>query len=117
VTRPEEALERAREAAARKRAAGGYPDAGAPAPPARLGPDQLAEWAVIEADPRNVYSTRRAGAPITALKQLLLRLLKQYTNEIEAKQTRFNLVLLGMLHDLEARVAELERRRDPGDGE
>jgi hypothetical protein len=112
VTTPEEALERAREAARAKRERGGYADSEPPAPPERLGPGQLAEWAVIEVDPRHVYSTRRAGAPITALKRLLMRLLKQYTNEAEAKQTRFNLALLGMLNDLEARVAELERRRD-----
>jgi hypothetical protein len=112
VTKPEEALERAREAARAKRERGGYSYTAPPDPVARLGPDQLADWAVIEVDVGNVYSTRRGGAPITAFKRLLVRLLRQYMYEAEAKQTRFNLALLGMLHDLEARVAELERRRD-----
>jgi hypothetical protein len=109
MTTPEEALERAREAAREK----GYSYA-EPELPERLGPNQLSEWAVIEVDRRNVYSTRRAGAPITALKRLLLRLLRQYTNELEAKQTRFNLAVLGLLNDLEARVADLERAEGRG---
>ena len=73
MTRPEEALERAREAAERKRAGGGYPaDASAAAdaaPPERPTPAQLREWSLIQVDPELVYSTRRAGAPVTALKR------------------------------------------------
>jgi hypothetical protein len=64
---------------------------------------------VIEVDPEGVYSTRRLGAPITALKRLLLRLLRQYHVELESQQTRFNIALLTYLRDLEARVGRLER--------
>lgn len=110
MTTPEEALQRAREAAARKRAGGAYAEAETPELPDRLGAEQLSEWAVVEVDQRNIRSTRRLGAPVTFGKKLLMRILRQYTNELEATQTRFNLVLLGMLHDLEERVAELEKR-------
>jgi hypothetical protein len=55
-------------------------------------------------------STRRAGAPVTGVKRLLLRLLRQYTNELEAQQTRFNVGVLARLEELEGRIAELERR-------
>ena len=113
MTSPDDALERAREAAARKRAAGGY-DA-----PALEGIDEtivssrpsielLSQWAVIEVPPDAVYSTRRAGAPITALKRTLLRLMRQYLVEVEARQTRFNIALLASVFELERRVARLE---------
>jgi hypothetical protein len=114
MTWPEEALERAREAAERKRSAGDYPP---PAPGALedsisgdIPPELVGEWAVVAVDPDAVYSTRRLGAPITALKKLLMRLLRQYHVELEAQQTRFNIALLSQLRDLEARVARLERR-------
>jgi hypothetical protein len=113
VTRPEEALERAREAVGRKRAEGGYPGAastaGDPAAPERPTPAQLREWSLIQVDPGLVYSTRRGGAPITTLKRALLRLLRQYTAELEAQQTRFNVAVLAYLGELEARLAALER--------
>lgn len=118
MSAPEDALARATEAADRKRAAGGYAgvemgalDASIAAERPSL--DLLGEWAVIEVDDANVYSTRRLGLPITALKRLLMRLLRQYTVEIEARQTRFNIALLSHFQDLEARVARLERDR-PG---
>lgn len=57
---------------------------------------------MIEVDPREVYSTRRLGAPITLFKRVLLRLLRQYTMELEARQTRFNLALLARLRELES---------------
>jgi hypothetical protein len=116
VTRPEEALERAREAVERKRAEGAYPagesTAGEAAPPEHPTPSQLREWSLIQVDPELVYSTRRGGAPITALKRALLRLLRQYTTELEAQQTRFNVALLAYLGELESRLAALERGRD-----
>ena len=107
MTQPEDALERAR-AAAR------------PAPPpgdvarsfeSDLGGDSpsdelLQEWAVISGDPELVYSSRRLGAPLTFMKRGLLRLLRQYTAEIEAQQTRFNLGVLGRLRELERRRGE-----------
>ena len=72
----------------------------------------LSEWAVIELDPDElVYSTRAAGAPITALKRLLVHLLRQYFVELEARQTRFNIAVLARLDALEERVAR--ERPDP----
>ena len=113
--RPEEALEHARAEAARKRAEGAYredPDAARELEDAITGPvtpQQLREWALIEVDTGLLRSTRRAGAPVTGVKRILLRLLRQYTNELEAQQTRFNVGVLARLEELEARIAELER--------
>ncbi|MFL5894695.1 MAG: hypothetical protein ACJ76Z_06225 [Thermoleophilaceae bacterium] len=69
------------------------------------GPDlaKLREWAIIEVDAELVYSTRRGGAPVTWLKRLLLRLLRQYTVELEAQQTRFNVAVVAYLESLEKR--------------
>jgi hypothetical protein len=111
VTSPEEALERARGAAERKRAEGVYP----PRPEAAVDSEEpsrelLAEWAVVRGDPEAVYSTRRLGAPVTWLKRLLLRALRQYLLDLEARQTRFNVALLDRLDELERRVDELARR-------
>jgi hypothetical protein len=103
--RPEDALERARAAAAEQRAA--YEADPAFGPTALPGAsevvtdEQLRDWALIEVDPREVYSTRRLGAPITFFKRALLRLLRQYTLELEARQTRFNLAVLARLRELE----------------
>jgi hypothetical protein len=103
--RPEDALERARAAAAERRA--DYeadPAAGPTALPGAsetVSDEQLREWAVIEIDPGELYSTRRLGAPITFLKRALLRLLRQYTLDLEARQTRFNLAVLARLRELE----------------
>jgi hypothetical protein len=114
VTRPEDALEQARAEAERRRAEGGYAgdtQAGpAPLDAARVTPELLREWSLIEVDPELLYSTRRGGAPITAVKRALLRLLRQYTTELEAQQTRFNVGALGYIRELEERLAELERR-------
>jgi hypothetical protein len=117
MTGPEEALGRARQAAQRKRADGTYPPDGPGALESSIAPDTpsselLGEWAVISVDPANVYSTRRLGAPITAVKRMLMRLLRQYHVELEAKQTRFNITLLEHVRELERRVARLERSRD-----
>ena len=111
---PEQALERAREAARRKREAGEYaaPDPGAlEATITADKPDLevIGEWAVIAVDPDLVYSTRRLGAPISAFKRLLIRLLRQYQIELEAQQTRFNIALVAHVRDLEQRLAQLER--------
>jgi len=121
VTVPEHALVRAQQAAADKRARGGYAEGGeADALDASIlggrAPDELlSEWAVIEIEPDLLYSTRRAGAPITALKRLLLRLMRQHLVELEARQTRFNLGLLAAVQELEKRVESLERA-EPGSG-
>lgn len=114
MTLPEDAPDRARAEAERKRAAGGYAgdepggpldDSIAEASPS---PETLAEWAVIHVDAGTLYSTRRGGAPVTALKRLLLRLLRQYLVEAEAHQTRFNLAVVKSLQELERRVERLE---------
>jgi hypothetical protein len=102
--KPEDAAAAARASAERKRAEGVYPadtvaDSGKP--PA--GPDlaRLREWAIIEVDSELLYSTRKGGAPITWFKRLLLRMLRQYTTELEAQQTRFNVGVVAYLESLE----------------
>jgi hypothetical protein len=107
VKNPEEALAQAR---ARSRAAD---DAGLEEPEALEDPRQvslrrLTEWAVIEPEEAEVYSTRRWGAPITALKRVLIRLMRQYLFQISGQQTRFNVYALGELTALQERVRALE---------
>jgi len=69
---------------------------------------QLVEWAIIEPDESLVYSTRRFGRPITALKRLLIRILYQYLGQISAQQSRFNAHLIARVLQLEGRVRALE---------
>jgi hypothetical protein len=102
--KPENAADAARAAAERKRREGVYPldtVVHSRKPPA--GPDlaRLREWAIVEVDPELLYSTRRGGAVITRLKRMLLRLLRQYTTELEAQQTRFNVGVVAYLESLE----------------
>lgn len=110
---PEQALERARAEVARIRAGGGYPS-GASQPAATPGSSvsraRLLEWALIEPDPAVAYSTRRLGAPFTALKRVLLRLLGQYHGELTAQQSRFNAALVRYVDELEQQNATLEQR-------
>jgi hypothetical protein len=70
---------------------------------------RLAEWAIIEPERAEVYSTRRFGQPITALKRLLIRLLSQYLGQMSAQQSRFNANIAAHVIRLEERVAELEQ--------
>jgi hypothetical protein len=107
VKEPRDALEAAR------RAAAAAPDADVePAPwsvehtPVPM--KQLVEWAIIEPDTSDVYSTRRFGQPITAFKRLLIRLLYQYLGEMSAQQSRFNAHILARVLHLEERVRVLE---------
>ena len=72
--------------------------------------EQLFEWAVIEPDLGEVISTRRYGGPITAVKRLMVRGLRQYLGQMTAQQTRFNLQLAVYVAALADRVEELERR-------
>jgi hypothetical protein len=104
MSRPEDAVEAARASADRKRAEGAYPaetiaDPGKPP----SGPDlaRLREWAIIEVDPDLVYSTRKGGAPVTWVKRMMLRLMRQYTTELEAQQTRFNVGVVAYLESLD----------------
>jgi hypothetical protein len=115
VTEPQEALRQARANAEQMRAQGEYADdlsGYSIAPGEVLNTEKLLEWALIEPDIRDVRSTRRAGAPITMLKQGLLRLLRQYHGELIAEQTRFNINLVVYLRRLENRIEELESRLD-----
>lgn len=116
---PSEALAAARRAAAERPAAAGAPEA----PPWSLDDPvasarRLAEWAIIEPEQAEVYSTRRFGRPITALKRLQIRFLQQYLGQISAQQSRFNAQIAAHVMRLEERVAALEqaaRERDAGD--
>lgn len=117
MTGPEQALEQARAAAAAMRARGAYSENSAHDPliADREDPSQkLFEWAMLEPDVRNVRSTRRFGAPITALKHALLRLLFQYHQELISEQTRFNVSAAGYVRLLEERIEELERKVTAG---
>lgn len=116
MTRPEEAVELARRRAAEQRAAGAYGDdlsgfAIEIVDRASIG--RLAEYALIEPDPDEVYSTRRLGAPVTWLKKGLLRALWQYHRQITGQQTRFNVALMAYVAELEGRIERLEH---PADG-
>jgi hypothetical protein len=113
VKDPEEAL------AAARRAAAGAPD-DPDGPPWSLGAAtissrRLAEWAIIEPREAEVYSTRRYGWPITAVKLLLVRLLRQYIGQMSAQQSRFNAHVAAHVMRLEERVAELEEATRRGD--
>ena len=69
---------------------------------------RLARWAIIEPDAAQVYSTRRYGRPITAVKRGLVVLLRQYIGQVSAQQSRFNAQVAAHVVRLEERVAELE---------
>lgn len=99
---PEQALQAAREAAGRDTEPFGPPPDGVSST------RRLAEWAIIAPRERHVYSTRRLGRPITAVKLLLVRLLRQYIGQVAAQQSRFNAQMAAHLMRLEQRVAELE---------
>jgi hypothetical protein len=111
VKDPHEALAAARAAAGDAGSAG--PDAppwseDSPADSAR----RLARWAIIEPDAGQVYSTRRYGKPITAVKRGLVLLLRQYIGQMSAQQSRFNAQVAAHVVRLEERVAELERNEN-----
>jgi hypothetical protein len=121
MTEPEQALEQARAAAASMRARGAYgepPERVETAPAGSDTTERLLQWALIEPDVGEVRSTRRWGAPVTALKRGLLRLLLQYHSSLIAEQTRFNVNLLVHVRRLEERIEALERDAaggpDPG---
>ena len=109
MTTPEQALEAARAAA---RAPTDPSEPGAPwrmDDPA-MASQRLVEWAIIDPDQAQVYSTRRYGKPLTLVKRLLVRFLAQYLNEVTAQQSRFNAAVAAHVMRLEERVEELERR-------
>lgn len=111
--RPEEALAAARAAAEDARAAGDGPEnlpglrvEGS----RRVSTEQLMEYAVIEPDTDLMRSTRVWGRPITAAKRTLLHILRQYTRELHAQDTRFNFHAALRIAELEERVLELEAK-------
>jgi hypothetical protein len=109
VKDPAEAAEAARKAAA---AAPDEPDDGVPwtLEDPTLSSSQLMQWAILAPEEARVYSTRRMGRPITLVKRGLVRLLRQYLNEVNAQQSRFNALVAAHVMRLEQRVDELERR-------
>ena len=112
--KPEDALAQARAEVERLKAAGRYlepPDGLRIEPLDQVTRAQLLEWALIEPDLSKLRSTRRAGAPITWLKRMLLRGLQQYHNEVTYQQSRFNIQVLRKVLELEDRIEQLERRR------
>lgn len=80
--------------------------------PGEVTPELLREWAMIDVAPQSLYSTRRLGAPVTAAKRLLARLLRQYTVAVEARQSRFNVTLLARVEALERRLEAIERESE-----
>ncbi len=107
---PEQALAAARRRAETRSAdhPGGEPDAGPQSETQQDSLRRLATWAMIEPDEAEVYSTRRLGAPVTLVKKLLVRLLRQYLVQVTAQQSRFNAHVVGHLIALEERVSRLE---------
>jgi len=101
---PEGAAEHARAQAGRKREQGRYPALAPGALEGSIGEpglDDLERWARIHVDPAGAYSTRRLGAPVTGVKRLMMRLLRQQQLELEAQQTRFNVAVVEHLRRLE----------------
>lgn len=118
--KPEEALDAAREAAGRAHERGAYADdlqGFAIEPTDRVTTETLMEWAVIEPDEALMRSTRRAGAPISWAKRLLLRGLQQHFNELTSQQTRFNLHVLVHIAELEDQIRALEAELAKSRGE
>jgi hypothetical protein len=113
VRDPSDALAQARRDAAAKGGPDTLPPVGGEAVSAR----RLAEWAIIEPLESEVYSTRRFGRPITAVKRLLLRLMRQYFDQVTAQQSRFNAHLAAHVIQLEERVDALERGAGTAPGE
>ena len=95
--RPEEALERARSASFGEDLSGFAVE-----PTREVTIEKLMEWAVIETDPALVRSTRWWGAPITWYKRALRRMMRQELGQAYAQQSRFNLMVVTRLQELEA---------------
>ena len=102
---PDEALERAQRASFGEDLSGFVVE-----PTDRITHEKLLEWAVIETDPSLVRSTRRFGGPITWFKRSLRHLLRQELGQAYAQQSRFNLMVVTRLAELEDRA----ERRPPG---
>ncbi|MFL5844152.1 MAG: hypothetical protein ACJ762_05600 [Solirubrobacteraceae bacterium] len=94
---PEEALERAQRASFGEDLSGFVVE-----PTDELTIERLTEWAVIETDPALVRSTRWWGAPITWYKRALRRMMRQELGQAYAQQSRFNLMVVARLQELES---------------
>ena len=103
---PKEALEAARKAAGNAPAEDATYERGFDE--ASVSASRLAEWALIEPERTEVYSTRRFGGAITVIKRMLIRLLDQYFREMTAQQSRFNAHIASRVLQLEKRVRALE---------
>ncbi len=121
MTEPAQALARARAAAAAGRERGLYEEADPSldaSPVTRISQTRLVEWSLIAPDIERVYSTRRLGAPITVVKRLLIRSLRQYIGEAIAQESRYNAQATAHILNLEDRVRDLEeqlrKRSTPG---
>ena len=101
---PEEALERAQHASFGEDLSGFRVE-----PTDELTIERLTEWAIIETDPDLVRSTRRLGGLITWFKRFLRRMLRQELGQAYAQQSRFNLMMV-------TRLQELESLREPPPG-
>ena len=95
--KPEEALERAQRASFGEDLSGFVVE-----PTDEMTIERLTEWAVIETDPVYVRSTRRLGAPITWFKRWLRHMLRQELGQAYAQQSRFNLMVVARLQELES---------------
>jgi len=94
--KPEQALEEARRRAAAQSDAEAI-EGLTIEPTDRVGLEQLIEWAVVEADPDQVRSTRALGAPITAIKRGMVRLTRQQTGlELDGPLTELAVVENGL---------------------
>lgn len=111
MKRPEEVLATARGRAAQRRAREQSVTASGSEEPTSS-TRRLVEWAIIEPEEARVYSTRRFGGAITALKRLLVRFMRQYLNEVAAQQSRFNSNVAAHVIRLEERVRALEESAD-----
>jgi len=100
---PEEALERAKGASFGEDLSGFTIE-----PTDEITIERLMEWAVIETDPDLVRSTRWWGAPITWLKRGLRHLMRQELGQAYAQQSRFNLMVVTRLQELEAFVRDAD---------
>ena len=113
MTEPAEALRRARAAAEKGRARGDYAEANPSldaSPVTRISETRLVEWSLIDPDLERVYSTRRLGAPITWVKRLLIRAIRQYVGEAIAQESRYNAQATAHILNLEDRVRDLEEQ-------
>ena len=113
--KPDEAMAAARAAADAAKAQGGYSERGelAVPPTNQITREKLLEWALdIEPDPDLVYSTRKLGGPITWVKKLMMRGLRQYHGQLISSQQRFNLQVVTWLTRLEDRVDRLEQEQE-----